>query len=125
MASTSSSCIDHDESSWATPRSARTAGPRSTRTVRSRTIRRSASSSPSTSTPTRGVRARPTRSSNVPRRCLSERGHVDPVLWVFEANTRARRFYERHGWSFDGVASAIAFGDAHPADLRYRKNLTS
>ncbi len=56
---------------------------------------------------------------------LVERGHDEPVLWVFEANRRARRFYERHGWSFDGAASAIAFGDVHPVDLRYRKNLTS
>jgi GNAT superfamily N-acetyltransferase len=56
---------------------------------------------------------------------LAESGHTEPVLWVFEANARARRFYERHGWTFGGMASSIAFGDVHPVDLRYRKNLTS
>ena len=56
---------------------------------------------------------------------LAEQGYTEPVLWVFEANARARRFYERHGWSFDGTASSIAFGEVHPVDLRYRKNLTS
>jgi GNAT superfamily N-acetyltransferase len=56
---------------------------------------------------------------------LAGRGHAEPVLWVFEANARARRFYERHGWSFDGTVSSMSFGDAHPVDLRYRKNLTS
>ena len=26
-------------------------------------------------------------------------------LYVFEVNARARRFYERHGWEFQGVES--------------------
>jgi ribosomal protein S18 acetylase RimI-like enzyme len=29
-------------------------------------------------------------------------GYRDAVLWVLETNTRARRFYEKHGWNPDG-----------------------
>jgi GNAT superfamily N-acetyltransferase len=56
---------------------------------------------------------------------LAAHGHAEPVLWVFEDNARARRFYERHGWRSDGTVSSISFGEVHPVDLRYRKNLTS
>jgi GNAT superfamily N-acetyltransferase len=37
-------------------------------------------------------------------------------LWVIEANVRARRFYERHGWRSDG-AVRYAFG---VPEVRYR-----
>ena len=30
---------------------------------------------------------------------MHERGLTDAVLWVGEENRRARRFYEREGWS--------------------------
>jgi GNAT superfamily N-acetyltransferase len=39
-------------------------------------------------------------------------------LWVLEANERARRFYERHGWEPDGERSRSEF-PPHPATLRY------
>ncbi|MHB8470024.1 MAG: GNAT family N-acetyltransferase [Gaiellaceae bacterium] len=34
---------------------------------------------------------------------LREAGHADAILWVLEDNPRARRFYEREGWSLDGA----------------------
>lgn len=41
-------------------------------------------------------------------------------LWVLESNARARRFYEREGWRFDGgVRQDASFG--HPiSEVRYR-----
>ncbi|HWX08502.1 MAG TPA: GNAT family N-acetyltransferase [Gaiellaceae bacterium] len=33
---------------------------------------------------------------------LRDCGFRDAVLWVLEDNPRARRFYEREGWSLDG-----------------------
>lgn len=46
----------------------------------------------------------------------------EAVLWVGEANTRARRFYEREGWVADGETRASPLG---PTELRYRKDLES
>ena len=34
---------------------------------------------------------------------LTGAGCAAAVLWTFEANDRARRFYEAHGWSADGA----------------------
>lgn len=34
---------------------------------------------------------------------LKSEGHKKIFLWVFEENNRARRFYEKHGFSFDGT----------------------
>ncbi|MFG1927833.1 GNAT family N-acetyltransferase [Cryptosporangium sp. NPDC048952] len=34
---------------------------------------------------------------------LARAGRRSAVLWVFEANVRARLFYERYGWKADGV----------------------
>jgi hypothetical protein len=42
---------------------------------------------------------------------------TDAYLWVVEANARARRFYEREGWSADGAMRASSFGST---ELRYR-----
>ena len=41
------------------------------------------------------------------------------VLWVLEANTRARRFYERGGWAPDGTGRTEAIGGEPVAQLRY------
>jgi GNAT superfamily N-acetyltransferase len=41
----------------------------------------------------------------------------EAILWVGEANTRARRFYEREGWMADGERRASTLG---PPELRYR-----
>jgi GNAT superfamily N-acetyltransferase len=36
---------------------------------------------------------------------LRSRGFTRASLWVLEANARARRFYEREGWRWDGARS--------------------
>lgn len=41
----------------------------------------------------------------------------DAILWVGEANARARRFYEREGWRPDGETRESPLG---PRELRYR-----
>ncbi len=48
---------------------------------------------------------------------LGERCHR-AGLWTFEANTRARRFYERHGWAFDGTREAT-YGGVDAPHIRY------
>jgi hypothetical protein len=45
---------------------------------------------------------------------------VEAILWVGEANARARRFYEREGWSADGETRESPLG---PRKLRYRLTL--
>lgn len=44
----------------------------------------------------------------------------EAFLWVGEENVRARRFYEREGWSTDGASRASPLG---PSELRYRRPL--
>jgi len=41
------------------------------------------------------------------------------VLWVIEGNDRARRFYERGGWAFDGTARDAPIGGVDIHQLRY------
>ena len=48
---------------------------------------------------------------------LRAAGATAPFLWVGEANSRARRFYEREGWSYDGTREPSPLG---PFQLRYR-----
>lgn len=50
---------------------------------------------------------------------LLELGHREARLWVLEANTRARRFYERCGWNKDGATGVATHGGADLATLRY------
>ena len=45
-------------------------------------------------------------------------------LWVLEANARARRFYERAGWSADGGVKDGDFGGRTLREVRYRRGLT-
>ncbi len=48
----------------------------------------------------------------------------EAVLWVVPGNTRARRFYERHGWTSDGVERPIDVADGVSVpELRYRRAL--
>ena len=55
---------------------------------------------------------------------LRASGHHAAVLWVAEANVRARRFYERAGWSGDGaIKTETAFGPP-VVELRYRTRLS-
>jgi GNAT superfamily N-acetyltransferase len=52
---------------------------------------------------------------------LRELGHTDAILWVLEDNPRARRFYERAGWSRDGARRPITFLGVEVPEARYRK----
>ena len=55
-------------------------------------------------------------------RMLRSRGFRPIVLWVFEGNTSARRFYEAMGYTPDDATKVIEVGEALPA-VRYRKEL--
>ena len=50
-------------------------------------------------------------------------GHTHAVLWVLEDNPRARRFYERQGWTFDGSRRPITVLDVEVPEVRYEKQL--
>jgi predicted acetyltransferase len=52
---------------------------------------------------------------------LRRQGYHEVLLWVFEANDRARKFYERHGFSADGAVKDSGFGNAQ--EVRYRRAL--
>ncbi len=56
-------------------------------------------------------------------RGLVVRGYGEAVLWVFEANTAARGFYERMGWFADGAAKPFSIGGANPIELRFRRRI--
>ena len=51
-------------------------------------------------------------------------GYPSITLWVLEANARARRFYERAGFSPDGASNVLVrLGGV--IEIRYRRSLTS
>jgi GNAT superfamily N-acetyltransferase len=52
-----------------------------------------------------------------------ERGASELVLWVAEANARARAFYERLGMSTDGAVQDKDVLGLHVTECRYRKAL--
>jgi GNAT superfamily N-acetyltransferase len=49
----------------------------------------------------------------------------EATLWVLEANDRARRFYERAGWSLDGARKADERWGVEAPEVRYRKRVSS
>jgi GNAT superfamily N-acetyltransferase len=53
---------------------------------------------------------------------LDDAGYADATLWVLDTNERARRFYERAGWTPDGGEK---FEDRLPGlrQVRYRRDL--
>jgi GNAT superfamily N-acetyltransferase len=51
---------------------------------------------------------------------MRDLGATEATLWVVEGNTRARRFYEREGWSADGETKSSTFDIK---ELRYRRPL--
>ena len=53
-------------------------------------------------------------------RMLKSRGYQDVVLWVLEDNMDARRFYEKMGFSLDGMYKMVELGKPLKA-VRYRK----
>jgi GNAT superfamily N-acetyltransferase len=51
-------------------------------------------------------------------------GYGEAILWVLEANARARRFYEREGWTLDpGVLREDDFLGVRVREVRYRLGL--
>jgi GNAT superfamily N-acetyltransferase len=47
-------------------------------------------------------------------------GVTGASLWVLDGNVRARRFYERDGWSVDGACRTVPFGGLPVEQVRYR-----
>ncbi len=54
---------------------------------------------------------------------LRRLGHQDAILWVLDDNPRARRFYERAGWSPDGATREIHIFGFDVSEVRYAKHL--
>jgi ribosomal protein S18 acetylase RimI-like enzyme len=55
---------------------------------------------------------------------LQESGYREVILWVLEDNPRARRFYEREGWTLDGLRKEDQFLGVPVTEVRYRRGLT-
>ena len=55
---------------------------------------------------------------------LRESGYREVILWVLEDNPRARRFYEREGWTLDGSRKEDEFLGVKVTEVRYRLTLT-
>lgn len=51
---------------------------------------------------------------------LQVRGMTPVVVWVFEANPGARRFYEAAGFRVDGTRQPVDFGAVSIPEIRYR-----
>lgn len=54
---------------------------------------------------------------------LRELGYQRAFLWVLATNDRARRFYEKAGWSWDGAESTHQFECANEPIVRYVTHL--
>ncbi len=55
---------------------------------------------------------------------LAENGYESAVLWVLEANTRARNFYERCGWNLGKPVRLEEIGGTQVTEVMYQKDLT-
>jgi GNAT superfamily N-acetyltransferase len=54
---------------------------------------------------------------------LRAAGFTHASLWVLEGNVRARRFYEKAGWVWDGSVSTHSFECANQPAVRYAIDL--
>ena len=54
---------------------------------------------------------------------LAGLGYMDATLWVLDGNTRARRFYERAGWTPDGAAKTDHSWGFPIPEVRHRRSL--
>ena len=54
---------------------------------------------------------------------LRDLGFTRATLWVLETNERGRRFYERHGWSFDGTRGEHRFECGNRPIVRFEREL--
>ena len=55
---------------------------------------------------------------------LGEKGFERATLWVLETNQRARRFYEREGWAWDGTTSTHQVACSNLPIVRYALELS-
>ncbi|GAA4560138.1 GNAT family N-acetyltransferase [Planotetraspora kaengkrachanensis] len=55
---------------------------------------------------------------------LASAGYERAALWVVDANTRARRFYERGGWRPDGAVQRDESDGFPLTEIRYRRPLS-
>lgn len=53
------------------------------------------------------------------------RNHQEVVLWVLKSNTRAIEFYERHGFSRDGIVKAELLSGVTLNEIRLFKAISS
>lgn len=63
------------------------------------------------------------RLSEAAMHSLGDAGHTDVTLWVLSANDRARRFYEKIGFSWDQSSKTIQIGETPLVELRYQYTL--
>jgi ribosomal protein S18 acetylase RimI-like enzyme len=56
-------------------------------------------------------------------RRLAGAGHREVVLWVVRENARARRFYEREGWTADGHETIADLGGVDVTEIRYSRQV--
>lgn len=54
---------------------------------------------------------------------LRDAGFDRATLWVLETNDRARRFYEREGWVWDGTLSSLQVECSNLPIVRYAREL--
>lgn len=54
---------------------------------------------------------------------LGRAGFDEAILWVLEANERARSFYEAVGWRFDDALKLEEIGGVQVTEVRYRKRV--
>ncbi len=54
---------------------------------------------------------------------LRRQGFAEASLWVLDDNPRARRFYEREGWTLDGARKQDEFLGVTVDEVRYRRQL--
>lgn len=50
-------------------------------------------------------------------------GHRQAVLWVLLGNARAERFYQRDGWTCDGLRRTATVWGATVEEIRYSRDL--
>lgn len=56
---------------------------------------------------------------------LREEGFNRALLWVLDANSRARRFYELQGWSLGSGFRVEEIGGVQVTEVRYEKELSA
>lgn len=54
---------------------------------------------------------------------LRQQGYGLITLWVLELNERARRFYSKTGYAFDGTKKQVAIGGADLSEIRYSRRV--